>query len=278
MADKDNKEEEYEFDPFGAESEGSPNIYDETEAEQQFNPDKEALPPLVEDSQSEKSPVIRNSLILLAGIAVLVVGYRIVSGFLTKKPTPAPATVVQKPKPIEVPKQPELIMETKPVMSTPTVDAADEARKKMETQLQDLENNQKNLESQISNMQNELSSVSTTMSQLSKQIENLNQTVLTLSDKVADESIKLTALSVCAPKPKVVVMPKVTKIMVPRVYYHLKAIIPGRAWLIGTNGSTITVREGSIVPGFGVVKLIDAIQGRVFMQSGQVIEFSQQDS
>lgn len=281
MADKENKEDEYEFDAFDIEPEGAHDVYStpDEEVNKEFNK-REDLPPLNAPRRSA-NPVMRNSLIVLGLLALVVIGYSLVSGFLTKKTTTPRVTQKAQPtqKPLEVIKPaPETIIQQQPIKSD--VELSDKSQKRIDDQLQALENNQKNLESQVSSMQNELSSVSTTISALTKQIENLNQTVLTLSDKVADESIKLTALSVCAPKPKkVVIVPKVKKVvLVPRVFYHLKAIIPGRAWLIGTNGSTITVRDGSIVPGFGVVKLIDAIQGRVLMQSGQVIEFSQQDS
>ncbi|MBA3536672.1 MAG: type IV secretion protein IcmG, partial [Tatlockia sp.] len=64
----------------------------------------------------------------------------------------------------------------------------------------------------------------------------------------------------------------------PRLMYFIQAIIPGRAWLIATNGSTITVREGTRIAGWGVVKLIDPIQGRVLTSSGRIIRFSQRDS
>ena len=60
--------------------------------------------------------------------------------------------------------------------------------------------------------------------------------------------------------------------------YYVQAVIPGRAWLIATNGSTLTVRQGSSVRGYGVVQSIDAVQGRVNTSSGRVIRFSQDDS
>ncbi|HAF87135.1 MAG TPA: type IV secretion protein IcmG, partial [Legionellales bacterium] len=60
--------------------------------------------------------------------------------------------------------------------------------------------------------------------------------------------------------------------------YYIKAVIPGRAWLIAANGSTLTVSEGTNIKGYGMVKLIDSTQGRILTSSGRVIRFSQQDS
>ena len=62
------------------------------------------------------------------------------------------------------------------------------------------------------------------------------------------------------------------------VYYYIQAVIPGRAWLVSSQGLTITVREGTSVPGYGIVKLIDPNQGRILTSSGRTITFSQQDS
>ena len=58
----------------------------------------------------------------------------------------------------------------------------------------------------------------------------------------------------------------------------MQAVIPGRAWLIANNGSTITVREGTPIPGYGIAKIIDPIKGRVMTSSGKEIRFSQDDS
>jgi intracellular multiplication protein IcmG len=60
--------------------------------------------------------------------------------------------------------------------------------------------------------------------------------------------------------------------------YNIQAVIPGRAWLIATNGATLTVSQGTAIPGYGIVKLIDPVQGKVTTSSGQIIRFSQEDS
>jgi intracellular multiplication protein IcmG len=60
-----------------------------------------------------------------------------------------------------------------------------------------------------------------------------------------------------------------------RVHFYVQAIIPGRAWLINSEGHTYTVRVGSRVPGFGVVEKIDPWQGRVVMSSGKILRFNQ---
>lgn len=60
---------------------------------------------------------------------------------------------------------------------------------------------------------------------------------------------------------------------------YIQAIIPGRAWIIDKNGAdTITVREGTKIPGHGIVKVIDPNQGQVVLSTGEIIKFGQWDS
>ena len=50
----------------------------------------------------------------------------------------------------------------------------------------------------------------------------------------------------------------------------LRAVIPGRAWLVDTQGRTYTVAEGDVVGNFGKVTQIDSTVGRVMTSSGYV--------
>jgi intracellular multiplication protein IcmG len=50
----------------------------------------------------------------------------------------------------------------------------------------------------------------------------------------------------------------------------LRAVIPGRAWLVDTQGRTYTVTQGDLVGNFGKVVQIDADAGRVITSSGYV--------
>ena len=70
----------------------------------------------------------------------------------------------------------------------------------------------------------------------------------------------------------------INKPSAPPIHYYIQAVIPGRAWIIATNGSTLTVREGTNIAGYGIVRLIDPLDGRIVTSSGQIIRFSQEDS
>ena len=115
---------------------------------------------------------------------------------------------------------------------------------------------------------------------MTKKIEALDQMVVSLNNKIDSQSREVMALQ--AQKAPVVSKPKPIKhkpvSQAQKTKYFLQAVIPGRAWLIAENGSTLTVRDGSLIAGYGIVRLIDPNQGRVITSSGQVIQFSQTDS
>jgi intracellular multiplication protein IcmG len=144
--------------------------------------------------------------------------------------------------------------------------------------LQDLELSQYNLRSELNAANSRLDTINNTMNSLNEKIATLTQGITRLSETVEAQANRLTLMTAMQKKPKVVHKRNHFKPNFPRVVYNIQAVIPGRAWLIASNGSTLTVREGSEISGYGVVRLIDAAQGRVTMSSGRVIRFSQEDS
>jgi intracellular multiplication protein IcmG len=144
-----------------------------------------------------------------------------------------------------------------------------------------LMNIKRNVESNISSMREQIN-------QLSNQVNNLNTTNQALINQLSDLTAKLQASQqvieelLAAKKAQPIIRktkPMASKTMpkLDKVSYFVQAVIPGRAWLVNSQGATLTVRVGSKVPGFGVVHRIDALQGRVTMSSGHVIAFSQAD-
>lgn len=57
--------------------------------------------------------------------------------------------------------------------------------------------------------------------------------------------------------------------------YKVLGVIYGRAWLKTPKGSTLTVRPGDNLPGYGSVKIIEPEQGVVIMSTGDVIRFDE---
>lgn len=269
MADND-QNDEYKFDELdNLDSESSDNInYGSNDSKSAGQSD---APP--------KKDVKRNALIAVGLVVFAMMMYKIIGGFFSEKTTPeatktsiAPAPIaamVPQPAPQQAVIAPQPIQQPQPVVS--------ESDSALKTKVDSIETNQQNLQNQVSSLNEQVGNINTSVSNLTSEISKLNQTISDLASQVSRQSEEINVLMVrTAPKP-------VRRIIRPRHIgqaniFYINAVIPGRAWLIGTNGSTLTVREGTKVAGYGMVKLIDSMEGRILTSSGRVIRFSQDDS
>jgi len=219
--------------------------------------------------------VRRNALIVVILVVLAMLAYKFMGAFFTSKTTPVTSSIQPSVPETQAPVQQPVTVTPEPVVSEPVATTPDSTQ--IEQRLSVLEVGQENLRSEINSLNDQLGSISSNINDLTNKINSMNQTVSALSSKLDEQSEQLAMLSV-RPRPKPVVHHRVVRKVVPQSVYYIQAVIPGRAWLISTNGSTLTVREGTNIPGYGVVKLIDPNQGRVITSSGRVIRFSQQDS
>lgn len=267
MADNDQYNEEYHFsDP----DEINPDV---------IEPDASTDEEVVSERQYTVpggTNVKRNAIIAVAAFILLFILYSFISRFFRgeEEITPRPQAEPQVLTPAPVRPQPAPTPAPTPAprpAPTPALGA------RVEQRLTSLETSHGNLQADVSSVSNQLTALNTTVGELSAKIADLNQVVTDLTTKMAEQSTQIERLVVRAKKPakpaKIV-----RKVEAPVIRYYVQAVIPGRAWLIGSNGTTLTVREGTPIPGYGIVKLIDSIQGRVLTSQGKIIHFSQQDS
>ena len=125
-----------------------------------------------------------------------------------------------------------------------------------------------------------ISTIQTNIQQLTQKTATIDQAITTMNQTIQDEFKKMQELEI---KRQIIIKPKKQRHVHRPIHtmekLYIQAIIPGRAWLIRKNGTdTITVREGTKVPGHGVVQVIDPNQGRVTLSSGEIITFGQWDS
>lgn len=142
-------------------------------------------------------------------------------------------------------------------------------------------NIEQNLQSNIESMQDKIGQLGTQVNTLANTNQALTQQVADLASKFLANQQALEEL-LAAKKAQPVIAKsqtsiKKTSLKTESLAYFVQAVIPGRAWLINSQGGTLTVRVGSKVPGWGVVHRIDALQGRVTMSSGRIIAFAQAD-
>lgn len=261
MANNDPNNDEYHFADL---EESNPDHVDET-----TNFDPETVPE--EKSSFALNHTKRNAIVVIAVIVILLGVYKFGSAIFSKKkvvekpqiatlnPVPAFKPVVQ-PQPLPAP----------PPQPTPA------AEQQVEQKLASLEVSQQTITSNLGSVSNQVGSLNQNVTNLAAKVAELNGVIANLNEKLAEQSQQIQQMTIkVRPVVRPHVYPKKSK---HGNYYFIQAIIPGRAWLMNTNGSTLTVREGTIIHGYGMVKLIDAEQGRVVMSSGQIIRFSQADS
>lgn len=222
----------------------------------------------------------RNAIIAVIVFVGVMFGYKLIgSYFLGTKteiseikpvitaPTPAPS-----PAPSPAPIEPVSVVETPQPLPAPSEPSSPEIK----SNLSSLVLGQEHLNTKIATFSDQMDSMQSKMNILTDKMAELNQTLVSLNDKLDSQSQtieRLSAKRVAAP-----VVRHRDRAERRVIRYYIQAVIPGRAWLVAENGSTLTVREGSRIPGYGLVKLIDPNQGRVMTSSGLVIRFSQNDS
>ncbi|MGB4898923.1 MAG: type IVB secretion system protein IcmG/DotF [Ignavibacteria bacterium] len=267
MADNTFNNDEYEFadlDIMGSESLDDDELSRSADAQTKKNTES-----------SNTSYVKRNALIVIVGIILAIAIYKFVGLFTTTTTaavessatiTPAVSTTPEVETPI-VPVQ-------TPVSQSSSVDT--DNNQQLNQKLADLDANQQTIRADVSNATGQLNGMNSSLTSLNTKLDSMSQMMMALSAKIEQQNSQIAMLIAARtpPKPR----PIVKRVVVPATAYYIQAVIPGRAWLIASNGSTLTVREGTNVSGYGIVKLIDPAQGRVVTSSGRVIRFSQQDS
>lgn len=264
MVDEDNKDEYQLADPdiLGMELDEPP----------EENKTDSAV--LSEGTPVDMKRMIRHGLIVVGVLFLLMFFYKIIGSYISnKKATSAQLTLL--------PAKTEVNSKKLEQASLPLLDAGTEVKPAKTNQLTTLEQQQQTLGAEVVSMTTQLGTVSTALTDVTTKIAELNQMVVALNEKIDAQSrelIRLESLRLSPPIPKTRPVVRRPIQREPVVTYYLQAIIPGRAWLIATNGATLTVRQGTKVNGYGAVRLIDPKQGRVIMSSGRTIQFSQADS
>jgi len=265
MAENDQNNDEYKFAELDSLDNESMH-----EAEPAYNTSR--------STETGQKNVKRNALMVVGVIVLAMVIYKlsgiIFSGKDKAETSQASITPINQESTQQVQKT-----ITPPVTPTPVVvqpQPVSTTDNDLKQKVNAIEQAQQSVRAEVNTVGQQVGTVNNNVNNLNTQIANLNQTIANLTTQLAKQSEEITILMARSqPKKIKIVRPKM---LVRPLVYYIQAVIPGRAWLIGSNGSTITVREGTKVAGYGTVKLIDSLQGRILTSSGHIIRFSQEDS
>lgn len=255
MSENKNFEEEYQYVEEGEPSFGAAQAIPEGS-----NPQTEYENKL--SSLLHQPNVKRNSIIVILGLFFLITMIKCSSS----KQIPNQKSMVQ-PAPV-----------TKP-MDAPKVTL--DASTIKTSELKDVLSSQKT-------MQNTLMGISDQMAQLNIHLSSQDKSYDTVQKLLQDVQAKQNANAILMQEILIQMKTRPTmarpemvnnrpKYQTPHMEYFVQAVIPGRAWLVNEKGRAMTVRVGSEVPGYGMVKDIDAPEGRVVMSTSKVFRFKHDD-
>jgi intracellular multiplication protein IcmG len=124
---------------------------------------------------------------------------------------------------------------------------------------------------QLKQLGDELAQLKAALDQMQTVIVGFNAMIETINRKL--ESGEAPARII-----KPVRIRETIKVIRPWAFYRLKAIMPGRAWLESSRGTTLTVKVGDKLPGQGTVVRINVPEGAVVTSDGTVITYGRNDS
>jgi len=133
------------------------------------------------------------------------------------------------------------------------------------------------------NLQNQIGGISSAISEIQSNIAMLTQQVNTIAQKSEAEA-KLKEKAEAARKAeeakkaaKKAFYEKKKKEKVSYATYYIRAMIQGRAWLVGSNDAAFTISTGDQLPGYGQIQNIDPDKGIVMTSSGRMINYMSRD-
>lgn len=247
--DKKEMGDEYQFpqeEYIAAEHESEYEAADDSEAnhsEVQSDAYQQSAPA---PSFIERFPFLKNKRVLMVGGLVIAV----VIAFQVMKPSSPSEPTVQQPT------------------------AAQRAAAERQAQQSALMNKINNISQDANNaldaqqqLQSQVGTLQAALDKSNAQNEAMRQAMLQLAQQVQSLSDEMKKT---APQAKVVKK----AIPSPVITYHLRAVLPGRAWIEGSDGSANSVTVGTHLKNYGVVQSIDADGGRVLTSSGKVITYN----
>ena len=219
--------------------------------------------------------MLRIALIVILVLLITVLLYRCSANPLAEKTTEKIAAIpvqhtISKSQEVIVPSVPAVTLRSQSSYSGSGM--TEDQFQRLEKVNSDLQSQVRDLSSQMSNLR---SNADTTTASLKLVAEQLSQLVATIGNEAQKSAVLAEQIQQHQKNPFGATR---MEAVVPQIQCALQAIIAGRAWLVCSNGETLTVRQGTQVYNYGEVRYIDAISGQVLTSSGQTITFSQEDS
>ncbi len=154
----------------------------------------------------------------------------------------------------------------KAVVTTPAPGAVDNSviSGKIDYLAQQIEKSQ----SQVAQLSNQVAQLNRELSQAQADQKGMKSAVFLLSKKVDALSGVVASMHKKPAAPH-----KKAAQSAPKVTYYVRALMPGRAWLMGSDGVSTSVTVGSQLLGYGRVTMIHVQTGQVSTSTGKVFSY-----
>lgn len=212
------------------------------------------------------SPGSKRLLVPLLLIAIIIVVYNIMGWYSNRKARIAQEAMEAAQK--QVP-PPALVQAPPRQPVAPPVNIFNEQLKQEQGAIEKKLND---LTQQDQDNRDKLSALNDIVVKNQQDIATINQylgDLSTYTQSMAQTLQKLTA-------PKVKPKKKVVKAQ-PLPSYHIRAVVPGRAWIASEDGKARTVRVGDKLEGYGTVEVISPREGVIITSTGGVIQYGNND-
>ena len=184
------------------------------------------------------SPTMKRVILIVIAVIVIIILFRVFSGNKQSMPILQPAPQPVVIQPINTDSQ---MLSSLNASSTQT-----------ESQINKLNEQISNLQSMIDQAQANNEKLSASVAQLTTQVNNIAQQLSGVMQKL---------------------MPKKAH----SVVFHLRAVLPDRAWISSDHGKSLSITIGDQVPTYGTIKSIDAKNGVIETSSGRKIVYGSND-
>ena len=139
----------------------------------------------------------------------------------------------------------------------------------LETQVNQLQSAQAQSSAQITTLINEYQNLADKYTALQSQLVDIRSGINAVSMQLAQMQSAAKEVKKVEHKPAAAA---------PKITYTLKALVPGRAWLQASNNTTVTVKVGDQLAGYGTINAINTSQGWVATSSGKYITYGADDA
>lgn len=204
---------------------------------------------------------------ILIAIGVVVVGlslFKLLGVFFARDQSKAEATAASVPAPITAQASAPPTQASQPQQTAQDSDYSDE--------LAALQSGATQNSSQITNIENQINTLTSTVNSIQSNVAAVTTQLQAIASSLQQQQAQLASLLVKAKPPTPTVAKPKYQAVAP-ASYSIQAMVPGRAWLIGADGGTITVAVGDYLVGYGKVVAINPLRGTVSTSNGAIIKY-----